>query len=159
VSDDECIHLNDPALCTICNGKDAAGRRRPPAAPKPAAKRPTATAAKATKAPSTRRVTRTVATQSVDTAESVEQYRTGYSADRQDTFDAYVEVFFTTDARQFPGGWMQFTRCANADPERKETAPGLVIRAEAFMRAAGYAADDTGRPHKSRRWTKDSNSV
>ena len=26
MSDEECIHLNDPALCTICNGKDAAGK-------------------------------------------------------------------------------------------------------------------------------------
>ena len=160
MSDDECIHLNDPALCTICNGKDAASRRRPKAAPEPAAKRPTATAAKPTKTPSTRRVTRTVAsTQSLDTPESVEQYRTGYAGDRQDTFDAYVEVFFTTDARQFPGGWTQFSRCANAEPERKETSPVLVVRAEALMRAAGYVADDTGRPLKGRRWTKDVNSA
>src|SRR5260221_423223 len=80
---------------------------------------------------SSTRVTRTVApTESLDTPESVEQYRTRYPADRQDTFDAYVLVFFTSDARQFPGGWAQFARCASAEPERKETAPALVARAE-----------------------------
>jgi hypothetical protein len=154
--DDECIHLNDPALCTICNGKDAAGRRRAPAAAKtPAAKRPAAKATKPATA-STTRLTRTVApTQSLDTPESVEQYRERYAADRQETFDAYVEVFFATDARQFPGGWTHFSRCANAEPERKETAPALVAGAEAMMRAAGYTADDTGRPLKGRRWYKE----
>jgi hypothetical protein len=156
VTDEECIHLNDPALCTICNGKDAASKRRAPAAAKAAvAKRP---ATKATKAPtsSSTRVTRTVtSTQSLDTSESIEEYRSRYADDRQETFDAYVEVFFSTDARQFPGGWVHFSRCANAEPERKETAPALVARAEALMRAAGYIADDTGRPVKARRWYQE----
>ena len=154
VDDDECIHLNDPALCTICNGKDAAGRRRAPATAKPAV---TPRTVKATKpaTSSTTRVTRTVATQSLDTPESVEEYRSRYADDRQDTFDAYVLVFFNTDARQFPGGWTHFTRCANAEPERKETAPALVAQAERLMRAAGYVADDTGRPVKARRWYQE----
>ncbi len=149
------MHLNDPALCTICNGKDAAGRRmaRPAkAAPKPATVR-------SAKAPSrsTTRITRTVvSTQSLDTAESVEADRSRYPEDRQETFDAYVEVFFGTEARDFPGGWTQFLRCASAEPERKETAPALVARAERLMRAAGYEADDAGRPSKVRRWHRPS---
>jgi hypothetical protein len=161
VDDAECIHLNDPALCTICNGKDAAVRRptlttaAKPAA-KPAVKRPTVKAVKPVTS-STTRVTRTVAaTQSLDTPESVESYRSRYAADRQETFDAYVFVFFATDARQFPGGWTHFSRCASAEPERKETVPALVARAERLMRAAGFVADDTGRPLKARRWYEES---
>lgn len=148
MSDEECIHLNDPLLCTICNGKDAAGKRRAPAAPKPAAVPRAPRAAKAPAAKSSARVTRRVAAPSGDTPESVEEYRSRFP----ESFDAYVLVFFDTEARQFPGGWLQFARCASADPERKETAPGLVVRAEAMMRAAGFAADDAGRPLKPRRW-------
>ncbi|HUR77049.1 MAG TPA: hypothetical protein VMZ22_03805 [Acidimicrobiales bacterium] len=155
MNDEECIHLNDPALCTICNGKDAANKPRPRSAPKPVVQRLTPKETKP--AASTTRLTRTVApTQSLDTPESVEQYRSRFAADRQETFDAYVEVFFATDARQFPGGWTHFSRCAAAEPERKETAPALVARAEALMRGAGYVADDTGRPVKARRWYLDS---
>lgn len=151
------MHLNDPALCTICNGKDAAGKRTPrSAAPKtPVAKRtPTV---KAPKAPTTtRRLTTSVtSTTSADTMESVEQYRDRFAEDRQDTFDNYVLVFFNTDARTFAGGFLNFTRCANAEPERKATSPALVSRAERFMRDAGYEADDSGRPQKTRRWFMD----
>jgi hypothetical protein len=152
--EEECIHLNDPALCTICNGKDAAGRRTPRAV-KAAVKPATVKAAKAVKAaprPTTRLTRTVVSPQSLDTPESVEEYRSRYADDRQDTFDAYVEVFFGTEARDFPGGWTHFSRCASAEPERKETAPALVARAEKLMRAAGYEADDTGRPVKGRRW-------
>src|SRR5436190_2186192 len=106
MDDEECIHLNNPALCTICNGKEAASKRRAPAAPKPpaAAKRTAAKAVKATTAPaSSTRVTRTVTpTESLDTEESVEEYRARFADDRQETLDAYVLVFFTSDARQFP---------------------------------------------------------
>ncbi len=155
--DDECIHLNDPALCTICNGKDALGKRSPRAT---VAKAPVAKRAPATKAPkpatTTRRLTTTVAsTTSADTMESVEQYRDRFAEDRQDTFDNYVLVFFNTDARTFAGGFLNFTRCANAEPERKATSPALVSRAERYMRDAGYEADDSGRPQKSRRWFMD----
>jgi hypothetical protein len=152
--DEECIHLNDPALCTICNGKDAPRRRVAAPGPKPA----TVRAARVTPAkpaptrPSTRMKTTVMSTQSTDTFESVEQYRPRYADDRQETFDAYVLVFFNTDARTFPGGWVHFARCADAEPERKETAPALVARAEHFMRVAGYEADDSGRPLKARRW-------
>ncbi len=154
--DEECIHLNDPALCTICNGKDAAGRRRPAAA-KAASPPSTVRAArsapvKPASRPSTRINTTVTSTQSLDTPESVEEYRARYADNRQDTFDAYVMVFFNTDARTFPGGWAHFARCADAEPERKETAPALVNRAEALMRAAGFEADDGGRPLKGRRW-------
>ncbi len=143
MSDDECIHLNDPALCTICNGKDAAGRRtvravssaRP--APKPTAPKPTSS-----KTPSKRLTRSVVATRSADTEESVEQYRSRYTSGREATFDAYVMVFFATEARDFPGGFLAFSRCANAEPERKETAPALVARAERLMRAAGYEAEE-----------------
>ena len=75
-----------------------------------------------------------------------------FAEDRQDTFDAYVLVFFATDARDFPGGFLNFTRCANAEPERKATSPAIVSRAERMMRDAGYEADDSGRPQKTRRW-------
>ena len=152
--DEECIHLNDPSLCTICNGKDAAGKRRPravPAAKATPAARPAAK--KATAAPS-RRLTTTAAPRSVETPESVEQYRSRFADDRQETFDAYVDVFFGGGAADFPGGWLNFSRCASAEPERKETAPALVARAERLMGAAGYEADDSGRPQKARRWVK-----
>ena len=155
--DEECIHLNDPALCTICNGKDAAGRRRaaaakpaaPPSSVRAASSRP---AVKPASRLSTRISTTVTSTQSLDTPESVEEFRSRYADDRQDTFDAYVMVFFNTDARTFPGGWTHFARCADAEPERKETAPALVNRAESLMRAAGFEADDGGRPLKGRRW-------
>ena len=98
-------------------------------------------------------MTRTVvATQSSDTEESVEEYRARYTGDRASTFDVYVEVFFNTDARDFPGGWLAFSRCANGEPERRETAPALVRRAELLMRDAGYVADDSGTISGGRRW-------
>ena len=151
--EEECIHLNDPALCTICNGKDAAGKRstRKPAAAK-TPRTPAAPRAKAAPAASKRLRTTVVATTSADTPESVEEYRDRFTEDRQETFDSYVLAFFNTDARDFPGGFLNFTRCANADPERKETSPALVSRAERIMRDAGYEADDSGRPQKTRRW-------
>ena len=152
--DDECIHLNDPALCTICNGKDAAGRARvrTPAAAKPPPNVASVPKAPKSSTPSKRLTTKVVATTSAETPESVEQYRDRFAEDRQDTFDAYVLVFFNSDARDFAGGFSNFTRCANAEPERKATSPALVVRAEHFMRDAGYAADDSGRPQKTRRW-------
>jgi hypothetical protein len=151
--DDECIHLNDPALCTICNGKDSAGKRTVRSSPKaPVAKR-----APSVKAPrpvtTSRRLTTSVVSR--DTPESVEDQRSKFPEDRQETFDAYVLVFFNTDARDFPGGFANFTRCASAEPERKATSPALVARAERYMRDAGYEADDSGRPQKIRRWFMD----
>lgn len=156
--DDECIHLNDPALCTICNGKDAAGKRTVRAAAKaPVAKRTASTTAPKPRAAATTRrlTTKVVSPTSADTLESVEEYRSRFAEDRQETFDAYALVFFNSDARDFPGGFLNFTRCANADPERKATAPALVGRAERIMRDAGYEADDSGRPQKTRRWFMD----
>lgn len=155
--DDECIHLNNPALCTICNGKDAAGKRVPRPV-KAVAKIPTraSKAAGATAAASSKRLTTSVVSPtSLDTPESVEEYRAKYPADRQDTFDAYVLVFFNTEERDFPGGFAAFSRCASADPERKETAPALVARAERAMRKEGYELDDSGRPLQARRWFKE----
>jgi hypothetical protein len=149
--DDECIHLMDPAFCSICNGKDAASnrtvRKAPPAhaPPKPRVTRT------ANKAPSKRLTTSVVATRSADTEESVEEHRSRYTGERESTFDAYVTVFFNTDARDFPGGFLAFTRCANAEPERKATAPALVMRAERLMRGAGYEADELGAVG-GRRW-------
>lgn len=150
--DDECIHLNDPVLCTICNGKDAAGKRttRTSSPGAPVAKRAPTIKKLAT---SKRMTTKLVSTASSDTPESVEEHRSKFTEDRQETFDAYVLVFFNSDARNFAGGFLNFTRCANADPERKETSPALVVRAEHFMREAGYEADDSGRPQKTRRWS------
>jgi hypothetical protein len=155
VSDDEeCIHLNNPALCSICNGRDAAAKRPVRRAATPAPKRAAPRVKSASPAPS-KRLTRTVvATTSSDTEESVEQYRSRYTGDREPTFDAYVEVFFNTDARAFPGGFLAFSRCASADPERKSTAPALVMRAERLMRDAGYVADDRGAG--GRRWHYES---
>jgi hypothetical protein len=152
--DDECIHLNDPALCTICNGKDAAGKRstRTPAAAKAPGTPATPRKAAAKSTASKRLRTSVVTTMSADTPESVEQYRDRFPDDRQDTIDANVLVFFNSGARDFAGGFLNFMRCASADPERKETSPALVVRAEHFMRDAGYAADDSGRPQKPRRW-------
>lgn len=153
MTDDECIHLNDPVLCTICNGKDAAGKRTVrKAAAAPSVPRPKGTKSVPTKAPSKRLTTTVVSTRSADTEETVEQYRSGYSGDRAATFDAYVEVFFNTEARDFSGGFLAFTRCANADPERKATTPALVARAERLMRDAGYAADRVGTAAVGRRW-------
>jgi len=154
--DDECIHLNNPALCSICNGRDAAAKRTVRRAAAPAPKKVTTSKTKPTSSTPGRRVTRTVvATQSSDTEESVEQYRSRYAGDREPTFEAYVEVFFNTDARDFPGGWLAFSRCANAEPERKETAPALVRRAELLMRDAGYVADESGTFAGGRRWRYD----
>jgi hypothetical protein len=154
VSDDEeCIHLMDPALCSICNGKDAKSKPKTRtnvtahAAPKPRVTRtPTP------KAPTKRLTTSVVATRSADTEESVEEYRARYTGERESTFDAYVEVFFNTDARDFPGGFLAFTRCANAEAERKATAPALVLRAERLMRDAGYESEELGAVGGGRRW-------
>lgn len=134
------MHEQPPAFCSICNGRDARDKRttRVPKAPA-APKAPRATKAAAT--PSKRLTTRVVATTSADTEESVEEHRSHYAGDRAATFDAYVEVFFNTEARNFPGGWLSFSRCANGDPERRATAPALVLRAERLMRDAGYEPD------------------
>ena len=150
--DDECIHLNSPALCSICNGRDAAAKRTVKRAAAPAPKRAVTPRTKPTSSTPSRGVKHSVVpTQSSDTEESVEQYRSRYAGDREATFEAYVEVFFNTDARDFPGGWLSFARCANAEPERKETAPALVRRAERLMSDAGYVSDE-GASVSGRRW-------
>lgn len=152
MSDDECIHLNNPAYCTICNGKDAATKpvKRAALPVKRIAPRGT----KTTSAPS-KSVTTSTAVPVIDTPEAVEALRVKYPEDRQDTFDAYVDVFFNTDARGFTGGWANFAKCASADPERKDNSPALVVAAEGFMKSAGYEHDDSGRPMKTRRWFKE----
>lgn len=159
--DDECIHGMDPPLCSICNGREAAEKRPIRAAPAARAPRAPAApraprAAKAVAATPSKRLTRTVvATQSAETEESVEQYRARYPGERAATFEAYVEVFFNTDARTFPGGFLNFARCASAEPERKATSPALVRRAELLMQDAGYEADDKGVIAGNRRWRRD----
>ena len=127
--DDECIHGLALGTCTLCS------RREP------------------------RRVRQAARggglQQSLDTPASVEKYRERYPGDREGTFDAYVEVFFSmSGARDFPGGWTNFSRCANAEPALTRDAPDLVQRAEDLMRLAGYEADDSGRPRKGRRWAR-----
>ena len=149
----ECIHLNDPVLCTICNGKDAASKRAVrKASVAPTVAKPRTPKAAPIRASSRRLTTTIVATQSDDTEQTVEQYRSRYSGERAATFDAYVTVFFNTEARDFPGGFVAFTRCANAEPERKATAPALVARAERLMRDAGYASSYAGIAGGGRRW-------
>lgn len=92
---------------------------------------------------------------SLDSPAAIEQYRSRYRDGREQTFDAYVEVFFgSSEARAFPGGWTTFSRCANAEPALGRDEPSLVERAEALMRRAGYEADDSGRPRSGRRWLK-----
>jgi len=91
----------------------------------------------------------------LDTPEALERYRERYQPDREDTFEAYVEVFFRLSAaRDFPGGWTMFSRCANAEPALVRTEADLVARAADLMRAAGYVHDDSGRPRRGRTWRK-----
>ncbi len=127
--DEECKHGMLLGTCSICSGKDASRtveRSRGGSGP-----------------------------QSLDSPESLEKYRSRYPGDREPTFDAYVEVFFRlSGAREFPGGWTNFSRCANGEPALVQNEPGLVHRAEELMRLAGYQADDSGRPAKGRRWVK-----
>ncbi len=95
------------------------------------------------------------AQRSLDSPAALEKYRSYYSGDRKATFEAYVEVFFRlAGARNFPGGWTSFSRCANAEPALVRDAPNLVRRAEELMRLAGYEASDAGRPAKGRCWVK-----
>src|SRR5262249_12032403 len=90
--------------------------------------------------------------ETLDTPATVEKYRQRYSQDRQATFNAYVDVYFRL-VKHFPGGWTNFSRCANAERDRVENAPQLGSRAEQSMRRAGYEADDSGREHgRGRRW-------
>ena len=91
--------------------------------------------------------------EALDTPEAIEKYRRLYPGDRESTFDAYVKVFFERPAaRSFPGGWSNFSKCANAEPARVRDDPDMVEHAESLMRQAGYEADDSGRPSKGRRW-------
>jgi hypothetical protein len=95
---------------------------------------------------------------SLDTPAALEPYRSRYPDDRQPTFDAYVDVFFRVDgARDLPGGWSKFSRCANDERALRESEPELVRRAEGLMRVGGYEADDSGRTQgRGRRWVKTS---
>jgi hypothetical protein len=89
----------------------------------------------------------------LDSPQALEKYRSRYLPDRESTFEAYVEVFFRlSGARDFPGGWTMFSRCANAEPALVRDEPSLVTRAEELMRAAGYECDDSGRPRRGRTW-------
>jgi hypothetical protein len=127
--DEECKHGLTVRTCTICSGNDAT----PP------------------RSGSRRSGTPEV----LDTPESVEKYRSRYRGEREATFDAYVDVFFTfPDASKFPGGWTMFSRCANAEPALVTGQSALVHRAEELMLLAGYVADDSGRPSLGRRWIK-----
>lgn len=127
--DDECKHGLPLGMCTYCSGKES------------------------TRQGQGQRVGGLQ--QSLDTPESLEKYRHKYPGNREDTFEAYVEVFFRlSGAGDFPGGWTHFSRCANAEPALVRDEPGLVLRAEQLMRLAGYERDDSGRPNKGRRWVK-----
>jgi hypothetical protein len=118
--------------CTYCSGKEAsAGSQTPGAGGEP---------------------------EPLDTPESLEKYRARYPGDREPTFEAYVEVFFRlSGARDFPGGWTNFSRCANAEPALVRDESALVSGAEELMRVAGYESDDSGRPKKGRRWHRTAN--
>jgi len=129
MTDEWCIHDQLAGTCVICSGKEA-GR-------------------------STSGSRQGGTSQALDKPEEVEKYRARYPGDREATFEAYVDVFFRlSGARDFPGGWTSFSRCANAEPALVEQEPTLVSRAEGLMRLGGYEADDSGRPHKGRRWVK-----
>jgi hypothetical protein len=131
MDEDECLHGMVPATCVLCNGR---------------AKRERAEEAASPRASSAPKVLRSPA--------DLEHYRSRYTAERQPTFEAYVDVFFRVEnARSFPGGWTKFSRCANAEPVLTRTEPRLVERAEALMRAGGYQVDDSGRARgKGRHW-------
>jgi hypothetical protein len=125
--DDYCKHDLPTGTCSICSGRDKPTRRK--------GARSSGSA------------------ESLDTPGALEKYRERYQPSREATFEAYVEVFFrSSGARNFPGGWTMFSRCANAEPKLVETEPKLVERAEELMRAAGYEADDSGRPREGRHW-------
>lgn len=125
--DTSCIHDMAPGTCSICSGRDE----------------PTGGARKGGGG----------LTQVLDSPAALEKYRQRYLPDREQTFEAYAEVFFrVTSARDFPGGWTVFSRCANAEPALVRGEPMLVTRAEDIMRKAGYEADDSGRPRRGRTW-------
>jgi hypothetical protein len=125
--DDDCIHDMPPGTCSICKERQS---------PKP------------DRGPRGGGIVGTL-----DTPASVERYRSRYPGDREPTFEAYVKVFFSR-ARDFPGGWTYFSRCANAEPALVRDSASHVRRAEEIMTGAGYVADDSGRPGKGRRWWK-----
>ncbi len=128
--DDECRHGLAAGTCSICSGRDR-------------------TADQSSHARGTPQV--------LDSPAAVERYRDRYPGDREATFDAYVDVFFRfSQARDFPGGWTHFSRCANAEPALVSGEKELVRRAEELMRLGGYEADDSARPTKGRRWVKAS---
>jgi len=129
IDEDECIHGLTPSTCSICkHGVDAGTSKSGRSSG---------------------------STSQLDTPASLEKYRDRYPGDREPTFEAYVEVFFRIDAaRNFPGGWTMFSRCANAEPSLVEKDRALVERAEGIMRAAGYVKDDSGRPRQGRKWWK-----
>jgi hypothetical protein len=80
----------------------------------------------------------------------VEQYRSRYGP-RPETFEAYVDVFDNVPgADDFPGGWTNFSRAANAEPAMDGE---LVRRAEELMATGGYESTPK-EPGKGRRWFK-----
>lgn len=126
--DDECIHGQLPSTCSICRSPKKVIRETGSWG-------------------GTERI--------LDSPEAIEHYRARYSPERQPTFDAYKYVFFHLQgARDFPGGWTMFSRCASAEAALTESHPELIQRAEELMRQAGYELDDSGRPGKGRKWFK-----
>ena len=127
IDEDDCIHGLMPSTCSICKqGVDTGTPKGGRSAGSPTA---------------------------LDTPAALEKYRKNYRGDREPTFEAYVEVFFRIDAaRNFPGGWTKFSRCANAEPTLAENERALIERAEGIMKAAGYVKDDSGRPRHGRKW-------
>jgi hypothetical protein len=128
--DDECKHGLATGTCSLC--ADQSGSHSP-----------------------RRRSSRGSPT-SLTTPASLEQYRARYPRDREATFEAYVDVFFRLSAaRNFPGGWTKFSRCANAEPALVKTERELVRRAEDLMKVGGYEVDDSGRARgRGRKWRK-----
>src|SRR5438105_309577 len=93
--DDACIHGLLPATCAICRGDESHG------------------GSKGSRSSGS--------TTELGTPAALEKYRSRYAGNREATFDAYVEVFFRIDAaRNFPGGWTKFSRCANGEPSLVE---------------------------------------
>jgi hypothetical protein len=84
-------------------------------------------------------------------SEEWEQHRERF-ASRQETFDAYVEVWTRDlDTRRKYNDWLTFARCADADLAMVRKAPDLVRQAELILSRNGYRLG-AGAGGSSRRW-------
>ena len=83
-----------------------------------------------------------------------EQYRDRYAAERQATFDAYVDVWLhEPEARRRFSGWALFSQCASAEPAKRRDMPDRVRQAERIMQQAGYEIS-TPSTRGARRWVR-----